>query len=116
MKKFFTLLFCVTVMGISAHAETTDIVYQCIDKLLGGQQSTTIMATNLDANHDGVLNIADVTTLIDIVLQANQPNFAPEQQEEVNNLIDKIVKNEPPVPTIEDVTRAIDQAITNKQE
>ena len=74
------------------------------------------MASSLDANHDGVLNIADVTTLIDIVLQANQQNLAPEQQAEVNTLIDKIVKNEPPVPTIEDVTRAIDQAITNKQE
>ena len=117
MKKFFTLLFCVTVMGIGANAtETSDIVYRCINQLLGGQQSTTIMATNLDANNDGVLNIEDVTTLVDIVLQVNQPNFTPEQRMEVNSLLDKIVNNQPPVPTIEDVTRAIDQAITNKQE
>ncbi len=117
MKKFFTLLFCVTVMGFGANAaETSDIVYKCIDKLLGGQQSTTIMATNLDANNDGVLNIADVTTLVDLVLQVNQPNFAPEQKMEVNTMLGKIVNNQPPVPTIEDVTKAIDQAITNKQE
>ena len=84
--------------------------------MLGDQQSTTIMATNLDANNDGVLNIADVTTLVDLVLQVNQPNFAPEQKMEVNTMLGKIVNNQPPVPTIEDVTKAIDQAITNKQE
>jgi hypothetical protein len=73
MKKIFTLLFCVAAISFAANANNnSDRIQKCIDVLLGADQSTAIMTTNLDANHDGVIDIADVTALIDMKLQNEQ--------------------------------------------
>ena len=115
MKKIFTLLFCVA-MGVAANASELPLVDQCINVLLGVEQPTALMAANLDANHDGVINIADVTTLIDMALQAKQQK-APARTEgeiDVQAIINDILDGEPPTPTISDVTDGIDHNIKLK--
>ena len=59
MKKIFTLLFCVVAMGFAANASDFPMVDRCINALLGIDQPATLMASNLDANNDGMLSIAD---------------------------------------------------------
>lgn len=112
MKKIFTLLFCVMAMGFAANAaDDANMVYRCMDALLNQEQPTTIMAANLDANNDGEFNIADVTTLIDMRLQASQVRMAPAQKGEVQTIIDDMLNNEPPTPSINKVTEAVDKTI-----
>jgi len=110
MKKIFTLLFCVVAMGFAANASELPLVDKCINVLLGNEQPTAIMATNLDANGDGVINIADVTTLIDMALLGQQQ--APAQQQageiDVQAIINDMLDDEPPTPVITDVTDGID--------
>lgn len=124
MKKIFTLLFCVTVMSLAANATDYEVmVQQCINKLLSNNQPTAIMASNidanidanLDANHDGVINIADVTTLIDMSLIEKQQQLAPAQQISIETIINDMLDNEPPTPTIDDVTNAVDHNIKLKK-
>ena len=118
MKKIFTLLFCVVAMGFAANASELPLVDKCINVLLGNEQPTAIMAANLDANGDGVINIADVTTLIDMALQAQQQQ-APAQQQpgevDVQAIINDMLDGEPPTPTINDVTDGIDHNIKLKK-
>ena len=71
-------------------------------------------ALQLDANQDGVINIADVTTLIDMSLQAKHSMKAPAKKSEVQTMIDDMLDNEPPRPTIHEVTEAIDKSIEKK--
>ena len=120
MKKIFTLLFCVTVMSLAANATDYEVmVQQCINKLLSNNQPTAIMASNIDANldvnHDGVINIADVTTLIDMSLIEKQQQLAPAQQISIETIINDMLDNEPPTPTIDDVTNAVDHNIKLKK-
>ena len=77
MKKIFTLLFCVVALGFAANANETSNVDKIINVLLGNGQTTAIMGTNLDVNHDGAITIADVTAQIDFELQTQQANPAP---------------------------------------
>ena len=112
MKKFFTLLFCVTAMSFAANAaDNMTLVDQCIDVLMSHEQPTATMMATLDANQDGVINIADVTTLIDMSLQAKLSMKAPAKKSEVQTMIDDMLDNEPPRPTIHEVTEAIDKSI-----
>jgi hypothetical protein len=112
MKKIFTLLFCVTAMSFASQAANNyDAVQRCINYLLGLEQPMTLMATNLDANHDGDINIEDVTTLIDMDLEANQPAMAPAQEVDVEAVIKDMLDNEPPTPTIDDVTDTIEKKL-----
>lgn len=117
MKKIFTLLFCVVAMGFAANASELPLVDKCINVLLGNEQPTAIMATNLDANGDGVINIADVTTLIDMALLSQQQ--APAQQQageiDVQAIINDMLDDEPPTPVITDVTDGIDHNIKLKK-
>lgn len=117
MKKIFTLLFCVVAMGFAANASELPLVDKCINVLLGNEQPTAIMATNLDANGDGVINIADVTTLIDMALLGQQQ--APAQQQpgeiDVQAIINDMLDDEPPTPVITDVTDGIDHNIKLKK-
>ena len=112
MKKIFTLLFCVVAMGFAANASELPLVDKCINVLLGNEQPTALMAANLDANGDGVINIADVTTLIDMALQAQQQAPAQAQQQageiDVKAIINDMLDGEPPTPVITDVTDGID--------
>ena len=118
MKKIFTLLFCVVDMGFAANASELPLVDKCINVLLGVEQPTAIMAANLDANGDGVINIADVTTLIDMALLAQQQQ-APAQQQtgeiDVQAIINDMLDDEPPTPVITDVTDGIDHNIKLKK-
>ena len=113
MKKILTLLFCVVAMGFAANASDLPLVDKCINVLLGYEQPTAIMAANLDANGDGVINIADVTTLIDMALQANQQKAPARNDSEIDvqAIINDILDGEPPTPTITDVTDAVDHNI-----
>ena len=116
MKKIFTLLFCVVAMGFAANASELPLVDKCINVLLGVEQPTAIMATNLDANGDGVINIADVTTLIDMALLGQQQAPAQQQAGEIDvpAMINDMLDGEPPMPTINDVTDGIDHNIKLK--
>ena len=116
MKKIFTLLFCIVAMGFAANASDLPLVDKCINVLLGYEQPTAIMAANLDANGDGVINIADVTTLIDMALQANQQKAPARNDSEIDvqAIIDDILDGEPPTPTISDVTDGVDHNLKLK--
>lgn len=108
MKKIFTLLFCVVAMGFAANASDFPLVDRCINALLGIEQPTTVMATNLDANNDGTLSIADVTTLIDQALEAKAINRAPAQNIDINALVKDALETQTGEPDIDDVQQAID--------
>ena len=115
MKKIFTLLFCLAAMAISANATDLTNVYQCAHAVLSHNGNTMMMANpNLDANHDGVLNIADVTFLINQALQAEQAqeaNRAPARNEDIKGLIHQVLETEGTPPTIQDATDAINRKL-----
>lgn len=116
MKKIFTLLFCL--VAVSALASTTTNHEQCMRVLLGFEQPTAIMAAQLDANHDGEISIADVTTMLSQALVESLANNAPavtEGKDKVQTLIDDILYGEPPTPSITEVTDAINEQSTNEQ-
>ena len=74
MKKIFTLLLCALAFGFAANADEA-MVNQCINTVLDNNPvATTLTAPDMDANHDGVINITDVTTLINQNL-AERPQF-----------------------------------------
>lgn len=106
MKRFFTLLFCVAAMCVAAHANESTLVNQCINVLLGNEQPTTLMATNLDANHDGAITIDDVTTLIDMALAQQNVNRAPAQPKKVTTSTDKGRIRDLQKPIVIDATKA----------
>jgi hypothetical protein len=89
MKRFLMLLPCVAAMCVAANANESTLVDQCINVLLGNEQPTTLMATNLDANHDGAITIDDVTTLIDMALAERNVNRAPAQLKKVSTSVEK---------------------------
>ena len=117
MKKIFTLLFCV--VALSAAADTDAQIQQCINALLDNSASTTkLMAANLDANHDGVITIHDLSVIIDEALQAQaaQPNKAPAQEVvDVDAIINKVLTTETGEPNISDVNQAIDHNLNQKK-
>ena len=114
MKKIFTLLFCVVATGIAANASDLPLVDKCIIVLLGVEQPTTLMATNLDANHDGIINIEDVTTLIDQAISENSVNRAPASEIDVETLINDVLATPHSDPSIKDVNEAIEHNLKNK--
>lgn len=118
MKKIFTLLVCLAGMAISANAADLTTVYQCIHAVLSHNGNTMMKANpDLDANHDGVLNIADVTRLISQALQAElaeQANRAPARDEDIEELIHQVLVTKDAPPTIHDVTNAINQKLQNE--
>lgn len=113
MKKIFTLLLCV--VALSASANTDEQIEQCVNALLNRNATPTIMApaANLDADNDGVLTIGDVTTLIDIKLQA-QVNRAPAKQIDIDALAGEVVRTTTGEPNITDLNDAIDHNLKNK--
>lgn len=109
MKKIFTLLFCVVAMGFAANASDFPIVDRCINALLGIDQPATLMASNLDANNDGMLSIADAATLIDQALEANAINRAPAQKIDIDRLMKEALETKTGDPDIDDVQEAVDE-------
>ena len=112
MKKIFTLLFCMVACSFAASANNyVDRVEQCINVLLAKTTPTTLMMTNLDANHDGMLSIDDVTAIIDEGLQEQQINRAPAKENEIDGMINDMLDGVPPTPTIDDVTDTVDKKL-----
>ena len=115
MKKIFTLLFCVVALSAAANNEAQ--IQQCINALLTQTPSTQMMApnANLDADGDGVLTIADVTTLIDQMLLAQkEANRAPAQKIDVDALARQAVRSTTGEPNVNDVNEAIDENLKNE--
>jgi hypothetical protein len=108
MKKIFTLLFCVASVAFAASAEGGK-VQQCIDVILGKTTPTKLMATNLDANNDGVIDVGDVTMLIKQDLEKKAVKVkAPAQRIDVERLIKESLESPNHEPNISDVNQAID--------
>lgn len=119
MKKIFTLLFCAVAIGLAANATDTSLVEQCINVLLENNQSTELRASGdiaiFDANHDGVITIADVTTLIDQILMEEQANKAPAQMIDVEAIAKQVRETQTGEPTIKEVNKAIDHNLKLKE-
>ena len=114
MKKFFTLLLCVTAMSFASNASEFPKVDECVNVLLGNIQLTKSLTTELDANLDGVITIADVTALIDQELQAQQVNRVPAKNIDVDAIAKQVILTETGEPTINDVNQAIHQNLKEK--
>ena len=113
MKKIFTLLICL--MGMTFAANATD-VQDCINYLLshhGEAQRLNTMNANFDANQDGVVNISDVTFMINENLRAQQTDMAPARNTDIPALINEVLETETENPNIEDVAKAIKQNLDN---
>ena len=119
MKRIFTLLFCVVAIGMATNAADTTLVEQCINVLLENDQPTALRASGdlaiFDANHDGIITIADVTALIDQILMDEQVNKAPAKDIDVEGLAKQVRETETGDPTIHDVNQAIEQNLKNKR-
>lgn len=119
MKKIFTLIICVVALCPLAKADNNALIERCINYIMtAGAPNTTLMATNLDANNDGVVNITDVTTLINSELQnSNQPRpmRVRGQKSSVDELIQKTLNSRESSPNIMDVTKAINEENKNKE-
>ena len=112
MKKIFTLLFCMVAISFAASANNyVDRVDQCINVLLGKTTPTTLMTSNLDANHDGMLSIDDVTAIIDEGLQEQQINRAPAKENEISAIVNDMLDGVPPTPTIDELTDTVDKKL-----
>ncbi len=115
MKKIFTLLFCLIGMTVAANATDRATVDQCIQALLnGGNGNPTMINTpNMDANHDGVLNIHDVTFMIQEMLQAEEAEMAIQASAkgkvDIDALIKQVLETKEETPNIHDVTNAVEE-------
>lgn len=113
MKRIFTLLLCVVGMTLAANAYDQTNVDQCINALLAQDNNTrTVTEPNLDANQDGILSIADVTFMINEMLQAKMN--APKEDIDIQGIINQALKTETGEPNIQDVTDAIEKKIKDK--
>ena len=112
MKKIFTLIFCVVALCPMAKADNNALIDRCINFILGaGNPNTTIMAANLDVNNDGVVNITDVTNLVNSELQnSNQPRpMRVRSKTSVDELIQQTLNTKESSPNIQDVIKAISE-------
>lgn len=110
MKKIFTLLFCLAAVAVTANATTN--YEQCINVLLGNEVLTPALSATLDANHDGEVSIADVTTMIRQEYEQKKANLAPAnnpKDEKIQSIIDEMLDGTPPTPSIKDLTDAINE-------
>ena len=111
MKKIFTLLFCALALGFAANADNSALIDQCINAAVNNTGAELLMMSpDLDVNHDGVINITDVTLLINQNLQgAPQVNRSPRRHSTVDQLIENAMESNTSDPNISDVTRQINE-------
>lgn len=115
MKKIFTLLFCVAAMAFAASAQGDEVVDKCINIVLGNEQpTTTIKAVNYDVNQDGVIDIEDVTLLIQANVEASAQKAPAQGEIDIDRLVKEVLESETGEPNISDVNRAIDQNLKRK--
>ena len=113
MKKIFTLLLCVAGMTIAANAYDQTNVDQCINALLAQDNNMrTPTDPNLDANQDGILSIADVTCMINEMLEAKMN--APKKEIDIQGIINQALETKTGEPNINDVVDAVEQKIKDK--
>jgi len=114
MKKIFTLLICLAGMAISANATDVTSIRQCMEALLGdNSRNLMVTAPNMDANQDGIVNITDVTFMINQMLSAERASQAPRQDYDIEGLIHQVLENEE-TPTVDDVTDTINKKLEKK--
>ena len=115
MKKIFTLLFCVVGMTFAANAANDlTTVYQCIDALLAQDQNAkSVTAPVMDPNQDGVLSIADVTYLIQNILEEEMK--AQAMNKDIKKMIKQVLVSDGD-PYIDDVTDAINEKLEKQKE
>ncbi len=73
MKRIFTLLFCIGSIALASHANTS--IERCVEYLVHNNiqhQTSPAQLADLDANHDGIINMDDLTTLINVEVAKNQ--------------------------------------------
>ena len=73
MKRIFTLLFCIGAIALASHANTP--IERCVKYLVHNNmqhQASPAQLADLDANHDGIINMDDLTTLINVEVAKNQ--------------------------------------------
>lgn len=120
MKRIFTLLFCVGALALASHANTP--VDRCIDFLLTHNASTNITAAqldDLDANHDGVINMDDLTTLINQEIAKIQAAKAPAHHKKSPKLqgkANRVAKFKPISRTIRHASDMIDKKVVKEQQ
>ena len=116
MKKIFTLLFCVVAIGFAANASDLPVVDKCINVLLSNEQPTPEMIAELDANHDGKISIADVTTFVEQALRQNvNVKRTPTKDIDIKALVKETLDSKTGKPNIHDVTDAVDHNLKNHE-
>lgn len=119
MKKIFTLLFCIGAMALVSNANT--LHERCIEYLLNNNAAPTLNATqqnDLDANHDGVINMDDLTTIINMELAEAQMTKAPSHKAtaaEIKGSCKKMMKLMPIERTIKKPAK-IEQKIKKEEQ
>lgn len=69
MKRIFTLLFCIGAIALASHADTPIKIERCVEYLVYHNlqyQPSPAQLADLDADHNGIINMDDLTTLINI--------------------------------------------------
>ena len=68
MKRIFTLLFCIGAIALASHADTPIKIERCVEYLVYHNlqyQPSPAQLADLDSDHNGIINMDDLTTLID---------------------------------------------------
>ena len=107
MKNIFTLLFCVAATAFAASANNDAQIERCINHLLGDDANVTMLqAQNMDVNHDGVINITDVTTLINQNIQKKQAKAAKRELEPMQRIPTSKRANQPTTSSHQEASAA----------
>ena len=115
MKKIFTLLFCIGAIALASHANTPIEIERCVEYLVHHNlqyQPSPEQLAELDADHNGIINLDDLTTLINIEVAKRQTARAAAHQNngtKINNNTQKVKKFVP-------ISRTIRQINDNEKE
>ena len=105
-------------MGLTVQAEE-NLVQECINAALNSNNPAKItQATErFDLNHDGIVDVSDVTMIIKMTLEEqNVQAAAPAQKIDVDSLIREALQSTTGEPNISDVNRAIDHNLRLEKE
>ena len=110
MKKIFTLLYCIAGITFAANANDDAPIEQCINMVLNGTtNSTALTSPNMDVNHDGIIDITDVTLLIDQKLRNEKANRAPAVKNDTEEMTNRLLEGTQPAVSIKELTDAIEE-------
>ena len=112
MKRIFTLLFCIGAIALASHATTP--IERCVEYLVQHNlqyQPSPAQIAELDANYDGVINMDDLTTLINVEVAKNQTAMSAAHQ---NNGA-KVKGNTKKVSKFRPISRVIKNSAENEK-